>query len=345
MQNGLNLKTNRKSMGIDIFCTRAASYLDNYYRYINEDYNSMEDFIKTASTSSSYVNEDGMIRMPMYPSVREEVYASLTRYLEGHERMYGLVPSSICSGRNSPLLESWIKWNPSIAIINLSRFSFTGLCLCLIYIEKDGQGNVFLADVREVELPFELAPGLLKSDDKRYVWKGNISDIQKSALIPINYIGGFSIKEGEVAIQLNDLIEIQYMRDLNSKDKDVLFVDENMLSADDPNCVVRPLPFLKGNARSSKWKGCIDEDCMLIAFDGNHIKIGRTQGVTLRRRLMVKQNIIAFKLKTDRISEKVLLRSLLSESMERQIIYKINRSNGDFNRKVLLDLSIILSDT
>jgi hypothetical protein len=50
-------------------------------------------------------------------------------------------------------------------------------------------------------------------------------------------------------------------------------------------------------------------------------------------------------LKTDRISEKVLLRSLLSESMERQIIYKINRSNGDFNRKVLLDLSIILSDT
>lgn len=192
----------------------------------------------------------------------------------------------------------------------------------------------------------------INTQDEKYVWVGSSSQLTGNInLQPSHYLVSQIIPaphNDEFAIRLADAIEIvptyerhsilphyspetdknqdvseeiksEYIlmdleRRAYSKRKQTILIKD--LSSNYINCDI-DVKELHVDRNIHDWK-ILTSDCLLVGFLGGKFKVGRLHGISFDNPVTLQRDIIAFKVTSDKVAEDFLLRSIMSESAERQ---------------------------
>lgn len=185
--------------------------------------------------------------------------------------------------------------------------------------------------------------------EKRFVWKGVPADLwenynmQPSRYLVDNVLP--KVQEGEILAKLMDIVELvstksieQYAQLIQSQlNFSIENIDEDEVTPEQKILLMKYHELEKGDCAlvdmkqlSSSYLSCdiyqsnapvvhtdhphfLIEDCLLLYFKDGLIKVGRTQGVTIKSPVCLQPGIIAFKLTTAEVLQDYLLRELLSD--------------------------------
>ena len=276
---------------------------------------------------------------------RREVISSLIHLVETNLKkdgeLYAILPFDVCTtpsgGQGFDFRKTAADLNVSIAVLALPTETFqpyTGIKTCLIHIKKDELGNVILADFssstfvsrtnvvgrKRYTLKTESIIESLKECDEKLVWCGKYSDLTGSlSLSPNRYLPIIStpiLANSEKLVNLGELIERVPATRLAVKAVKP-FVGNRELFDDYLNCILSADNTL---ASVKETNSVIDQDCLLIGFIGGKVKVARLKNATQTNSVSLRSEIFPVKIASSIITEDYLLRSLLCDYSQEQIV-------------------------
>lgn len=276
---------------------------------------------------------------------RREAISSLIHLIETNLKkdgeLYAIVPFDVCTtlsgGQGFDLRKTAANLNVSIAVLALPSETFqpyTGVKTCLIHIKKDGLGNIILANFsnstfvaktnvvgrKRYTLKTESIIESLKKCDEKLVWSGKYSDLTDSlSLSPNRYLPTIStpvLANGEKLVKLGELIERVPATRLTVKAVRP-FIGNRELFDDYLNCILSADNTV---ANVKEANSVIDQECLLIGFIGGKVKVARLKNATQTNSVSLRNEIFPVKIKSSIITEDYLLRSLLCDYSQEQIV-------------------------
>lgn len=276
---------------------------------------------------------------------KQEAISCLIHLLETNLKkdgeLYAIVPLGVCTtlsgGLGFDFRKTAADLNVSIAVLTLPTETFqpyTGIKTCLIHVKKDGLGNVILADFsdssfvaktnvvgrKRYTLKTESIIESLKKCDEKLVWSGKYSDLTDSlSLSPNRYLPTIStpvLANGEKLIKLGKLIERVPATRLTVKAVRP-FIGNRELFDDYLNCILSADNTV---ANVKEANSVIDQECLLIGFIGGKVKVARLKNATQTNSVSLRNEIFPVKIKSSIITEDYLLRSLLCDYSQEQIV-------------------------
>lgn len=209
---------------------------------------------------------------------------------------------------------------------------FTSVPLCLVQFVKNNKEMIVLADASSDDFKaFHTVAGKkgfsLKVDsivesirdcDERYVWVGDIHMLNGDInMMPSRYLVNQNlspIPEGYTSYKLGDLITIcPRVRSNNNTEMPLVGMKE--LSATYLNCEIalNDIP-----SSPSYGSYCISSDSLLVGFIGGKFKVGKISGLSEDKMVSLRNEVIAFNIKNDVVSEDFLLREIMGKKVETQ---------------------------
>lgn len=211
---------------------------------------------------------------------------------------------------------------------------FTSIPLCLVQFVKNDKEIIVLADASSDDFKaFHTVAGKktssLKVDsivesirdfDERYVWVGDTNMLNGDInMMPARYLinhNSAPIPEGYSSYKLGDLITIcPRVRSANKSEMPLVGMKE--LSTTYLNCEIA-LNDIPCNPSFGSY--CISGDSLLAGFIGGKFKVGKISGLSEDKMVSLRNDIIAFNVKKDVISEDYILREIMSKMVENQAV-------------------------
>ncbi len=308
--------------------------------------------------------------------VVDMVYNLITKQLQDGGEAYFILPLSFCSASSGWFDVRKILWDYrghySVLVVSLPPvlLPMSGINLCLFHVKKDHKDIVALMDAtgndfsatrdvsgyKEHVLKVQSIIETINSQDEKYVWVGNSSQLTASVnLQPSRYLISQIIpqpKKGEMSVKLSDVIQTipltkrdeetlqiiarrNQLAHLSPEEASVDSIDRDKVFAKYRELERQGCPLIGMKELSSSYLNCdinretleastrvesqmLTSDCLLVGFIGGKFKVGRLHGVTPTTPVILRNEVIPIKISSDVITEDFLLRSIMSGQSERQ---------------------------
>ncbi len=278
----------------------------------------------------------------------EHFYQLITKQLNENGQFYAILPISFCFASNGwfdirKIAQDYHK-ELSVMVLALPPMlqPITSVSLCLVKFYKSKQNIVTLADItsekfytcqefvgaKYYSLKVQSILETIQKQDKKYVWIGDASNLISSLnMTPSRYLFKQILpkaKEGEVYIKIKELVELipTTSYPMTNELEHVLGMKELSFNYLNCNIKYKDIPKIKVNI----YGHIISEQALLVGFIGGKFKIGRLSEDINQEQIILRSEIIPFKLKSNLITEDFLLRAIMSEVSEHQGILLSNGS-------------------
>ncbi len=298
-------------------------------------------------------------------SVIDNIYHLATKSLKENGTLCCILPQTFCTAPSGWLDIRKILWDYrdqySAAVISLPRptlFPSTSIATCVFILSKNKQGNVVLVDAssdnfcarhdvagnKEYELKVQSIIETIQKGDERFVWGGKVSDLVGDVnLLPSRYLIPQFLprpKKGERLMSLRELVDVVYLEKNADDSEQYPLLGVKELSDNYLNC---DITFDAIPLKPKSSFRVLRENCILAGFIGGKFKVGRTVDLSSQKGIALRHEVIAFRLKSDVVTEDFLLRSIMSNNVELQ---GVKMSSGAtiarIKKEDFLDLRIIV---
>lgn len=247
--------------------------------------------------------------------------------------------------------------------------------LCLFVLHRDNRGEIILVDAsrttkkdcfpemsdwsfNEVPLNTNVLDKLF-INDKKFIWKGTssdlVGDINLNPLLYILHINSFKVPNVNYQFELLDNVQIvKNVKPLYELVEIVPTVwDERItsetetpehssslslkdLSSNYLNCVIH-----RDTIPLGQQKGFVlNENCLLAGFIGGKFKVGKIVDLSASKGIVLHNDVIPFRLKSNEISEDFLLKSIMSDYVIRQAEIMFKCVSGKIMPNIFPELTI-----
>ena len=187
----------------------------------------------------------------------------------------------------------------------------------------------------------------INSQDEKYVWVGNSSQLTGSVnLLPSRYLVSQIIpkpKEGEMSVKLSDVIQIitltrrdeETLQNISRRNRLVDSIEREKSFPKYRELKILDCPLIGMKELSFSYLNCdinredltsrinvqyqvLTKDCLLVGFIGGKFKVGRLHGVSQEAPVCLRNEIIPIRVVSTDITEDFLLRSIMSEPVQKQ---------------------------
>ena len=308
-----------------------------------------------------------------------ELYHLATKALKTNGEMYCILPMSFCFASSGffALRKVLIDYHGlfSAAVISLPKdvlMPRSSVNICLFALFKDHKNRVMLVDatssefmakhdvagIKRYELKVQAILETIEKHDSNHMWVGYPTELTDFLnLTPSRYLIEQTLpkpKLGENLIALSDIIEIVPKERFEAPVEGYKFIDMKQLSSNYLNCTVdnNSLGFSKSSnalsamtriRKSARYTHKIsDNQSLLFAYHAGKVYVGRLTGLDNSTVVAISNNILPFKLKTAIVTEEFLLRSLLSNTVLKQIEMLSGSTHDQTRAKDFLSIKIIV---
>lgn len=274
-----------------------------------------------------------------YRQIIDTLYQLITKRLNDNGEFYAILPMSFCNASSGWIDIRKIVYDYSnefsVMVIALPPMlePITNTPLCLVSFFKNNHNMVVLADitgkeffarrdfagVKEYFLKIQSVIETIQEQDEKYVWFGDVSDLSSTFnLSPSRYLLQQLLptaKKSEQYIKVKELIELipstHFSR--TNEVQYVLGMKELFFNYLNCNITYNDIPKIQSNIPGHT----ISENSLLVGFIGGKFKVGRLVGI-VNQQIVLRSEIIPFKLKSNLITEDFFLRAIMSEVSELQ---------------------------
>lgn len=273
-------------------------------------------------------------------SIIDNIYNLATKSLKEGGTICCILPLTFCTAPSRWFDIRKILWDYqnqySAAVISLPRLTlspFNTIATCVFILSKNKQGKVVLVDAssdhfcaqhdvagyKEFELKVQSIIESIQKNDEKFVWRSTVSDLVGDVnLLPSRYLIPQFLprpQKGERLMSLRELVDVVYLEKNADDSKQYPLLGIKELSDNYLNCDITfdTIPI--------KPKNCfrvLRENCLLAGFIGGKFKVGRTIDLSSKKGTALRQEVIAFRLKSHMVTEDFMLRSIMSNNVELQ---------------------------
>ena len=265
------------------------------------------------------------------------IYSLITEHLNEDGELCVILPLSYCYATSGwfdvrKIMLDHKGYSTMVIALPPMLQPFTSVPLCLVQFVKNNKEMIVLADASSDDFKaFHTFAGkksfCLKVDsivesirdcDERYVWVGDIHMLNGDInMMPSRYLvnqNSAPIPEGYASYKLGDLITICPRVRSNNK-TEMPLVGMKELSTTYLNCEIA-LNDIPSNPSFGSY--CISGDSLLAGFIGGKFKVGKISGLSEDKMVSLRNEIIAFNIKNDVVSEDFILREIMGKKVETQ---------------------------
>ena len=286
---------------------------------------------------------DHILAFPPILPVKDErkvidlIYRLITEHLNEDGELCVILPLSYCYTTSGwfdvrKIMLDHKGYSTMVIALPPMLQPFTSVPLCLVQFVKNNKGMIVLADATSDDfkafhtvagkisfsLKVESIVESIRDCDERFVWVGDINMLNGDInMMPPRYLvkqNPAPIPEGYTSYKLGDLITICPKVRSNNK-TEMPLVGMKELSATYLNCEIA----LNDIPNSSSFgSSCISSDSLLAGFIGGKFKVGKISGLSEDKMVSLRNEVIAFNIKNDVVSEDFLLREIMGKKVETQ---------------------------
>ena len=265
------------------------------------------------------------------------IYSLITEHLKEDGELCMILPQSYCYATSGwfdvrKIMLDHKGYSTMVIALPPMLQPFTSVSLCLVQFAKNNKEMIVLADAssddfkafhtvagkKSFSLKVDSIVESIRDCDERYVWVGDIHMLNGDInMMPSRYLvnkNSAPIPEGYIPYKLGDLITIcPRVRSNNNTEMPLVGMKE--LSTTYLNCEIA-LNDIPSNSSFGSY--CISGNSLLAGFIGGKFKVGKISGLSEDKMVILRNEIIAFNIKNDVVSEDFILREIMGKIVENQ---------------------------
>lgn len=263
----------------------------------------------------------------------------ITNQLKQGGELYAILPLTFCYEKSGwfdvrkILLEYGDQYSVLIVSLPSVVLPYTSAPICLVNFVKDGRGLIGLVDASGNEfvsshnmagygvfdMNIQSILEIIKKQDEKHVWVGKATDLNSYLdLTPSRYILAQNLPSrvnGHETVQLKELIELIPLERKSAENNNPPLLGMKELSFKYLNCEIS---YNNIPVKEERISRVLSSDSLLAGFMGGKFKVGRINGLSSQKAVSLRNEVCAFRIISNRVTEEFLLRSLLSEFVEKQ---------------------------